>query len=104
MKSTFKIAASVLLSSFMTTNAYAENIENQFKGDWKGYFRIIDGNYVRHWPGFVSLNDAFISTTGLHFGANSTIYGMKISPCGLHIVADSTREEFIEALHCSGLY
>lgn len=77
-------------------SAYAAN------KDWTETFDLKGGNWVQHTPDYV-LFDGFLQA-GKELNLSGSFNGTEISPCGLHLKTDSTREEFVTALKCSGLY
>ena len=74
------------------------------KNDWTETFQLKDGNYVEHTPTRVTLDGMISAGKGIHLGAGSSFNGMKISACGLDLLTDSSREEFVKALTCAGVY
>lgn len=85
-----------------STCSASNDLKEEFKGNWSGQFRLLDGSIVTHEPDFTSLG--FIRTgKGISMKAKS-YNGLPLSDEGLQLKTDSTREEFIEALLKSGLY
>ena len=79
---------------------------DEYKGDWTETFQLSGGKIV-HTPGSIGLYDSGslkLSTTFLSLAPNSEFSFSTISPQGLHVTVDSTREEFIANLKKSGLY
>ena len=72
-------------------------------GNWTETFDLKGGNWVVHTPKNVSLNNTFFSGGCINI-EGKTFNGIDISSCGLHICQDSTREQFVDKLTCSGLY
>ncbi len=84
-----------LLASFNTAMASE-------KGNWTETFQLKGNNWITHTPNFVNF-DGMMQGRSINISARS-FNGTPLAPCGLHVQTDSTREEFVAALQCSGMY
>ena len=73
------------------------------KGDWTETFRLKNSHWVKHTPTSTILDGFIQAAEGIDITAKS-FNGMNISDCGLHLKTDSTRQEFVSALMCAGVY
>ncbi len=100
----FKRALSVcMIASAVVSTSVAVAEQAPFKGNWTETFTLAGGNVVTHTPSSVILNRWMQGGQGINIYSPS-LNGAPITPCGLCLKTDSTREEFIAALRCSGLY
>lgn len=95
-----KFLALALIATLSTSvNTYASG-----RSDWNERFALKGGHWVEHSQKYVTLDGMFRASQALHFNAGAKLNGMEITGCGLHLFTDSTREEFVQSLLCSGLY
>ncbi len=88
----------ILLSVFLLVSysSFATSQQEEFKGNWRGTFRLKDGIVVTHEPDRVAFGKSFAPTA---IGIEGTEDGKEIL-----LKTNSTKEEFIAALVKSGLY
>lgn len=90
----------VLLSIFSSFSALAASSN----ANWSETFALKGGSWVMHTPTYVSFDGIIRAGVGIDIDAGSSFNGVIFGGCGLHIKTDSTRQEFVKALTCSGLY
>lgn len=92
----------LLISFSVKVFAIASSVP-EFKGNWAERFSLRSGGYIEHTEQYVNLDGFIFSGKEMHITGKS-YNGIPMSSCGLHLKTNSTREEFIEALRCSGLF
>lgn len=94
------VAALILSASSLCVAS--DNLKEEFKGNWSGTFKLLDGTEVIHEPTFTSLS---FMVAGKGISMNCRVFnGMPISEYGIQLKTNSTREEFVAALLKSGAY
>lgn len=97
-----KLSLTAFALTTLTSSAFADN-NAEFRGNWTETFHLKGGHYIVHTPTYVLLDGNMKAGEGILIRARS-FNGMPLGPCGLNVNTDSTREEFVAALRCSGLY
>ena len=99
-----KTILSLALLTSLTLPAFSsEQIDNDFKGNWRKTFVLISGATVTHTPQYTALGNGIRGGTGINF-KSKTLDGYPMSEYGLCLATNSTEKEFEEALVKSGLY
>lgn len=101
-----KILTLPLILALVAPNVLALDFDTCFGNRcWTEKFELKGGNYVEHTPNHVCFNGIMCSEDGIDINIPDISFnGERLTPEGLHIHTDSTREEFIEGLRHSGLY
>lgn len=94
-KKIFSFTIAVLV--FFSLSAMAND------SNWTETFALKNGSWAIHSPNYVEF-DGFRSKHNLIIGGGSMVNNTRIGLCGLYLSTESTREKFVSALTCAGLY
>ena len=81
---------------------FGHNMTQDFKGNWTESFRLKNGEFIHHYPNRIVWGGTS-GGTGLIIKMPN-YNNMLINPCGLNLITNSAREEFIQSLKDSGIF